>query len=122
MIDISLEKGIVYVNFKGIINIEELISFLKEFGNIEDFPMHLLLLYDLQEADLKINAKDIETISDYSELATQKYISVKTAFLVNEPKLTAYSTLFSELANPNKTQRKIFSTKEATIKWLLKSS
>ena len=49
MIDISLEKGIVYVNFKGIINIEELISFLKEFGNIEDFPMHLLLLYDLKK-------------------------------------------------------------------------
>lgn len=122
MISYILDQNILVISFIGKINNDDIFNYLHEFSSIADLPSNLLLLYDLLNAELEVAPSDIKKISTIADSSTKKYQSVKTAFLVNDPKLTAYSTLFTNLANPNKTQRKIFSTKEAALKWLKQSN
>ncbi|MFC2103915.1 STAS/SEC14 domain-containing protein [Bacteroidota bacterium] len=118
MITYSLKTDIFLVIFEGKITFEEIVNYLKDFSDLEDLPNDLLLLYDLSNVELNFAPAEIKMISHVADLSTQKYSSIKTAFLVDKPKMTAYSTLFSNLADEIKTQRKIFSTKEAALEWL----
>ena len=99
------------VDFKGLVT-------FKEFTDFEELPNELCLLYDLRYAVLDSSPEEINMVSQAAEAATQKYKSVKTAFVVNKPKETAYSTLFSQISKSKKTQRQIFSTKSTALKWL----
>jgi hypothetical protein len=118
MITHSFDKEIYKVIYSGIVSFDEIIKFLHEFSRIENLPKKLSLLHDLRDADLKIAPNEIKKMSQAAEESTKKYTSVKTAFLVNDPRVTAYSTLFSNHSVEKRTQRKTFSTIEAAIKWL----
>ncbi|NOQ25594.1 MAG: hypothetical protein GQ564_09570 [Bacteroidales bacterium] len=118
MITHSFDKNIYKVIYSGIVNFEEIINFLHEFSHIENLPKKLSLLYDLRDADLKVAPNELKKMSQVAEESTKKYTSVKTAFLVDDPKITAYSTLFSNQSVEKKTERKTFSTMEAALKWL----
>ena len=118
MITHSFDKKIYKVIYSGIVNFEEIIKFLNEFSDTKDLPEELSLLHDLRGADLKFAPNEIKKISQVAEESTKKYSSVKTAFLVNDPKITAYTTLFSNQSMEKRTQRKTFSTMDAAFKWL----
>jgi hypothetical protein len=118
MISYTFDQDILYITFTGEIKLEDIIEYLKEFDNLDSLPKNLHLLYDLVNAKLNIAPTEIKIISQIADISTHEYSSTKTAFLVDNPKVTAYSTLFSNVTTNPKTQRKIFSTKEAAIKWL----
>ena len=121
MIEYHLEdSGIVYINFSDKITFEDLKSYLKEFKNIKNLPSDLLLLYDMQKANLEFDADDIPSILQLADEATVKYPKVKTAFLVDSPKLTAYSMLFNNTAPTENRTRDVFSTRSVAITWLKK--
>lgn len=121
MISYSLDKNTLIVTFKDDIHIKDIAKFLDEFSKLDGLPDNLNLLYDLLEVKITVSHDEIKQISNIANNSTNKYKSIRTAFLVSDPKLTAYSTLFSNLAD-SKTIRKIFSTKEAAIKWLEQKS
>jgi len=118
MISYTFDQNILFVTFNGNIKLEDIINYLKEFDKLDFLSEDLLLLYDLTNADINIAPTEIKIISQIADISTYDYNSTQTAFLVENPKITAYSTLFSNLAENSKTQRKIFSTKEAALKWL----
>lgn len=118
MITHSFDNNIYKVIYSGIVSFEEIIKFLNDFSLNKNLPKKLSLLHDLRDAKLKIAPNEIKKISQAAEESTQTYTSVKTALLVNDPKITAYSTLFSNHSVEKRTERKIFSTIEAALKWL----
>ena len=118
MITYSYKNGIFEVKLSGKIDFEEIINYLKDFTEIENLPSDLQLLYDLENVEFGFTMAEIKMISHAAELSTKNYKSVKTAFIVNKPKVTAYSSLFSESVLDKRTTRKIFSSREAALKWL----
>lgn len=118
MITYSFENSIFQVQLKGDIRFKDIINYLKDFGELEHLPQDILLLYDLDRIETDFSLSEIRMISHLAELSTKKYNSVKTAIVVNDPKLTAFSSLFSESVKGKKTIRKIFSGKNTAIKWL----
>ena len=121
MIEYSLnDSGVFCVKFSGTVTMKDIEDYLLEFELIEDPPKDLISLYDLREAKMNLDSKDIMRISELTKKATASYKTVRTAFLVNKPLLTAYSLIFSNDSPSGKTVREVFSTEEAAIKWLLK--
>lgn len=123
MISYSLkDSGIFYVNFSETVSLEDIKAYLLEFEKLDNLPKDFLSLYDLRGANMQLKAEDIICISKVTEKVTASYKSVKTAFLVDKPKLTAYSFLFSVDHNSEKTTRQVFSTETAALKWLSERS
>ena len=119
MISYSLNSdGIFYVTFSETVTTEHIKNYLSEFEQLDYLPGKLLALYDLRNAALKIESKDVSVISDITNKSTRNFHTVRTAFLVEKPNVTAYSILFSEEHVPKKTKREVFSTKEAALDWL----
>lgn len=119
MISYSLhDSGIFYVKFSGSVTAEDIKAYLLEFELLNDLPKDFLSLYDLRNADINLNKEDILSISDLTNKVTASYKTVRTAFLVLKPLVTAYSYLFIDELPSEKTVRKVFSTEEAAIKWL----
>jgi hypothetical protein len=118
MITSVYEDGIFKVTFKDYITLDDILDFLIDFSKIEYLRNDVLLLYDLENASIAFDPSEINIISKSAECATKKYTSIKTAFLANDPKLNAYSTLFSNHSKETKTVRKIFSTAAAALNWL----
>ncbi len=112
------ESGIFFVKFSGTVTAKDIKAYLLEFDSINDLPGDFLSLYDLRDADMDLNKEDILSISDLTNKVTAAYKTVRTAFLVHKPVVTAYSYLFISELPSEKTIRKVFSTEEAAIKWL----
>ena len=68
---------------------------------------------------MELNLYKIVSVAKLSKKVTTSYTSVRTAFLVSKPKVTAYSMLFTQAPASTKSSRKVFSTKEAAINWLV---
>ncbi len=119
MISYSLkDSGIFHVMFTETISAEDIKNYLLEFKMLNNLPQDFLALYDLRGVDMKLTQKDLNIISVLTDQVTSSYKTVKTAFLVDRPNITAYSILFPDTSVPDKTIRKVFSTEEAAIEWL----
>ena len=118
MITYSLEdSGIFYVRFSDSVSAEDIKKYLSDFAKINDLPLDFLSLYDLRDANLTIVAEDVASISNLANKIVSSFRTVRTAFLVNKPDITAYSILFKNSASKG-IAREVFSTREAAINWL----
>ncbi len=113
---------ILYVIPTQKIDYNGFVNFLKEFSSLKDLPKDLKILYDLRQASVHLHLNEITQLSEISERITLNINSVKTAFLIEEPKTTAYSMLYSWIPKSDHITRAYFSTQEAAIKWLNKST
>ena len=119
MITYSLkDTGVFYVDFSGTVLLKDIEDYLNTFETLENLPLDFLSLYDLRGAHMQMNSEDIQFISALTQQVTRKYRSVKTAFLVDKPKLTAYTLLFSVDHDLEKTTRQVFSNERNAIEWL----
>lgn len=112
------ENGIFWVTIAGSIELIDIINYLKDFKKFDFLPLDLRLFYDLREANLKLTAEDIATISVLAGKSTIDYTSIRTAFFVKEVHATAYAYLFAEQPGNTKGVRKVFSTIKAALRWL----
>ncbi|PLX24641.1 MAG: hypothetical protein C0599_01880 [Salinivirgaceae bacterium] len=115
------DSGIFHVSMSDRITLKDVKEYLIEFQNIENLPKELLLLYDLQKAVLDFEIDEIVYLTELADKVTTKYSSIKTAFLVEGPKVTAYSFMFSNEKKIKSKERKVFSTKAAAVSWLKKN-
>jgi len=118
MIKYQMEDNIFTVIFTGTISFDEIISYLNDFGQMKDLPKSLKLLYNFIDAEFDLNPVKIQIISDKAIEVTALYDNIQTAFVVAEPKITAYSMLFSLMSANEKALREIFSTVLAAKNWL----
>lgn len=118
MISYAIIDNVFHVSLSETIELNDFLSFLKEFSEIENLPKDLKVFYDLRSANVNLHLDDINQLSEIAESKTLNYKSVKTAFVVEDPKVTAYAMLFSWLPSNDRITRKQFSTKDAALKWL----
>ncbi len=119
MISYSLNSdGVFYVLFSETVTFEELKEYLEGFAKLVNPSENLLSLYDLRDAELNVSTKDLSSIIKMSDKITANYNTIRTAFLVDKPNLTAYSLLFTEEAASKNAKREVFSSKEAALNWL----
>ncbi len=111
-------NNILHVAIEGPTTIADLLEFLDDFGSMEELPSDLKLFYDLRNAQLDLKLEEISTLSEKAMEKTAGYTSVKTAFCVKDPKITAYTMLFSWLPKTTRVTREQFSTKKAALEWL----
>ena len=120
MITYSLkESGVFYVTFSGDVSKDNVMDYLDDFEKIGNLPKNLLTFYDLREANMFVKYSDILAISRKAKKVTNSYETVKTAFIVDSPGLTAYVMLYIMQSVRTKSVRKVFSTTDAAYKWLL---
>lgn len=112
------ENGIFWVVLSESIELIDITNYLKDFKKFDFLPRDLKLFYDLRDANLKLTAEDVATISVLAGESTMDYASIKTAFFVKEVHATAYAYLFAEQPGNTKGVRKVFSTIEAALRWL----
>ena len=118
MISYAYIDNILHVSLTKQVTLEDLVEFIHDFKNLDNMPDNLRIFYDLTEADLILHLDDISKLSKLAEAATGKFKAVRTAFYVTDPKVTAYTMLFSWLPEDSFTQRENFSTREAAMEWL----
>lgn len=119
MISFSLRySGIFYVEFSDTVTVEDIKNYLFESGRLDNLPKEIYLLYDLREVDMNLEIDDISFISKLAKKVTSPDKTIRTAFLVDKPKITAYSILFNVDTSSEKVLRNVFSTEEAALKWL----
>jgi hypothetical protein len=112
------EPGLLYVYFTGTVSVQDIHSHLSEFESFDFLPDKIMLLYDLQDVNLKLDLEDVSIVNDLAEKVTKKYKSVKTAFVVSKPHATALTMMFQSDISSAKTTRKVFSTDQAALEWL----
>jgi len=112
------ESGIVYVNFSGEVSLKEIEDYLDDFAKRREQTNELLILYDMRESYLEMKLDDVSTVLQMAEESTKLYEKVKSAYVVDNPQVAVFTTLFSAKADSGKTKRKVFSTKEAAVNWL----
>jgi len=115
------EKDLFVINFVGDTNLDDIINYLNEFKEINYLTNDIKLLYDFSDANLDLKAADVKIIADLADKVTHKYTSVKTAFVVEKPLITAYSYMFSSMNETSQKERKVFSTIIAAEDWLMSS-
>ena len=119
MIEYQIKGGdTFFVKFTDVIVYCDIINFLKEFKSLPNLPEKITLLYDLTDVDMDLTIDEIHMLSKYADAATENFTLVRTAFLVDKPKLAAYSMLFSEFNGNSRNERRIFSTHRAAEIWL----
>jgi hypothetical protein len=120
MIDYSIdENSILHVNFLGEIDFKAIAKWLAEFSEIQNLPSNLYLIYDLRNADLKLDPVNLVKVAERTDEATEGYEHIRTAFLIEGTKLKEYSSLFTFLKSNSGTIRKAYSDFDAAYKWLL---
>ena len=119
MIDFSLEdSGIFYVKFLGTVSTKDIKKYLNEFDLLNDLPENLVFLYDLRGVRLKVSFIDLFSLAKLAKKVTSPYKSVNTAFVVNKPKTTFYSILFTRKYLAGRNKRKVFSREKYANEWL----
>lgn len=116
------DVGIFYVKFSGKVDLKDINAYLTNLKKITLLPPDILILYDMLETEILITIDDLKTISEDAEIAISQFHSVKAAFVVNQPVLTAMSIIFSESPYAGRSLRRTFSTIESAVKWLLEST
>ncbi len=118
MVSYAFIDDILHVSIEGPASIHDLYDFLEDLGSLHSLPEKLKVFYDLSKAKLDLRLDEINLLSKKAEEKTLHCQLVKTAFYVNDPKITAYAMLFSWLPESPKIKRDQFSTKEAALEWL----
>jgi hypothetical protein len=116
------EDGVMQVIFSEDVSYKDIIDWLAEFSEIPDLPSRINLIYDLRDANIKLEMVKLIQVAKRTEEATKRFERVRTVFLIEEAKLPSYSALFSFLNTSGKTTRKLFSDSEKALDWLLEES
>lgn len=119
MISYAFIENILHVTIEGKTTLSDLYDFLEEVGTIQNLPEDLKIFYDLRKASIELKLDEISNLSKKAEEKTLNCKSVRTAFCVKDPKMTAYAMLFSWLPENTRIKREQFSTKKAAMDWLL---
>ncbi len=120
MIEYSIdENSILHVNFSGEIDFKAIAKWLAEFSEIHNLPSNLYLIYDLRNANLKLDPVNLVKVTERTDEATEDYEYIRTAFLIEGTKLKEYSSLFIFLKSNSRTIRKAYSDYDLAYKWLM---
>nr|WP_321410616.1 hypothetical protein [uncultured Carboxylicivirga sp.] len=120
MITYAYIDGILHVTPTKDIYFKDLVSFLEDFSQLDNLPANVKILYDLRDANVFLHLDEISKLSNLAEKMTLNVKNIRTAFVVEDPKATAYTMLYSWMPKTDRLKREHFSTEDAAVLWLHK--
>jgi len=120
MIEVSFnqESGILNAHYKGDISLKQIRDYIIATKENKSFPRDLKILSDGTESVFKVLPNELGMIVEENNKSLEEYDSITDAIVLSGAKETALSMLYQEIAKNKKYKFKIFSTREAAIKWL----
>jgi len=115
---IDYDTGILYVDFKGEITLEDLLEHVTIKERRSHYPKKLKILTNATTAEFFLQPRDLVAVKEEMSRTLKKYKVIYDAFVVNHTKSTALSVFYMELATLDNYHFKVFSTKEAAENWL----
>ena len=112
------ETGILNAIFKGDISLKQIRDYIIATKENKAYPRDLKILSDASESLFKVLPNELRLIVEENNKSLEEYNSIVDAIVLSGPKETALSVLYQEIAKNKKYKFKIFSTREAAIKWL----
>ena len=113
------EDGIFIVDFFGTLSLAMVSEFLDDFKKIDTLPQNLMIIYNLLDVDISLSASELGPLAQLAKESTQRYQNIRAAFVVDNPRGTALSTLFKEMKSNDTRTRQVFSSINAASNWLL---
>ena len=115
----NFELQILEVTYDGVISIEDLMEFGNKIMKDKTLPLNLKVLTDATKAVYNFTEDDLTEIAIAFKKNTSHFKSFRGAFIYEEPLGLAYSILFEKKQEVDNYQHKVFSTKQAALKWLI---
>jgi hypothetical protein len=116
--DVNL--GILVLTVENELSTKSVIDYYCKLATNSDYPRDLKVLCFISATSYPVKPEDIYAMVGSLEKTCSKYNSLTEAFVANDPYATVITTLFSKKAKIHNYRSKVFSTKEAALKWLLK--
>ncbi len=111
--------GILVLTVENELSTESVIEYYQNVATNSDYPRDLKVLCFVSATSYPVKPEDVYAMVGSLEEACSKYHSVIEAFVAEDPYATVITTLFSKQARIQNYRSKVFSTKEAALKWLL---
>lgn len=111
--------GILVLTVENELSSLSVIEYYHNLAYNTDYPRNLKVLCFISATNYPVKPEDVNAMVDSLEEACSKYTSLTEAFVAEDPYSTVITTLFSKKAKIHNYRSKVFSTKEAALKWLI---
>lgn len=111
--------GILVLTVENELSRKSVIEYYHNLATNSDYPRELKVLCFITATSYPVKPEDVSVMVGSLEEACSKYTSLTEAFVAEDPYATVITTLFSKQARIHNYRSKVFSTKEAGLKWLL---
>ncbi len=120
MIKINYDNKIkvLFVECSGIIEIEDMLEYVNNFGNDNTLPRDLLIFENASKADVKFTANDLPLLLEKLFTVLPNYKTIKHAVIHSDPVNTAFAMIINKETTNNNYKIKVFSTEKAAMDWL----
>jgi len=114
------ELGLLETRFEGIINIPEIVSYIKSLRINNNLPNGLKIYTNAVNASFgeNIDPKQIEVLVKENFLNLEHFVFIYDVFVVSGTMEMALGQLYKEFSQADNYRFNIVSTKEVAIEWL----
>lgn len=112
------QTNILESKFEGNVILSEIVNYIIETKENKSYPRKLKILTDSVDGIFNFTIEDLKIIVEENYKSLEKYELIIDAIIIDDPKNTALSMLYLELAKTNKYKFEIFATKSAALDWL----
>ncbi len=110
--------GILILTVENQLAPQFVIEYYNNLAKNKEYPRDLRVICFVTATSYQVNPQDIDAMVGSLEKASNNYERLTEAFVAEDPYSTVITTLFSEKAQIGNYRSKVFSTKEAALKWL----
>jgi hypothetical protein len=111
--------GILVLTVENELSTQSVIDYYHNLATNSDYPRDLKVLCFITATSYPVKPEDVYAMVGSLEKTCSKYNSLTEAFVAEDPYATVITTLFSKKAKDSNYSSKVFSTKEAALKWLI---
>ncbi len=116
------DTGILIATFEGVIRIKEIIDYMDATRQNLSYPRKLKILTDASDADYNFSPQDLHAVVEANNRSLEQYEYIIDAIIAANSKTTAITMLYQEFSRTQKYHFRVFSTREAALKWLINSA
>ncbi len=111
--------GILVLTVEKELSSKSVIEYYHKIAINSYYPRDLKVLCFISATSYPVKPEDVSAMVGSLKEACSKYNTLTEAFVAADPYATVITTLFSKKARLHNYRSKVFSTKEAALKWLL---
>lgn len=113
------KTDILEVKYQGRVDVTELIDYGDQISMDQNLPGKLKVLTDVSEAEYAVDQEELPQLLEALKRHVSRFDYIKAAFIQSKPYETAVSYLLEDENRLNNYFHKVFSKRDAAVRWLL---